>query len=74
MGMHWIWWTLWLVTIGVLLTALWRVFAERSETHRRAVRQEAAEEALRKRFATGEIDEDEFAQRMRTLREATAGF
>jgi uncharacterized membrane protein len=72
MGMHWIWWFLWLVTIAVLLSALWRVFADRSETHRRAERHEAAEEALRKRFAAGEIDEEEFANRMRILRDVVS--
>jgi len=72
-GMHWIWWSLWLLTICVLLWALWRLFRERSEIHRRVERQEAAEEALRMRFAAGEIDEEEYARRMRVLRETTAG-
>jgi len=70
MGMHWIWWSLWVLTIGVLLWAFWRLFRERAETRNRIQRQEAAEEALRRRFATGEIDEEEFARRMRVLREA----
>ena len=66
-GMHWIWWIIWICTIGVLLWALWRALADRADTHNRVARQEAAEEELRRRFAVGEIDEDEFVQRMRIL-------
>ncbi|MCJ7630355.1 MAG: SHOCT domain-containing protein [Longimicrobiales bacterium] len=67
MGMHWVWWSIWLLTIAFLLWGFWRVFADRSGTHRRAQRQETAEEALRKRFANGEINEEEFARRLRIL-------
>lgn len=70
-GMHWIWWLLWILTIGLLLWGFWRMFADRREAHRRTERTEAAEEALRRRFAEGEIDEDEFVRRMRMLRENT---
>jgi len=70
MGMHWVWWFIWLFTIAILLSALWRAFADRSETHRRVERKEAAEEALRERFASGEIDEEEFIRRMGILRES----
>lgn len=72
MGMHWIWWSLGLLTVGVLLWAFWRAFVDRSETHRRAERRGAAEEALRENLAVGEIDEEEFARRMRILRETAA--
>lgn len=71
MGMHWVWWSIWILTIAGLLWALWRAFADRSETHRRAERQETASEALRKRFAEGEITEEEFARLMRVLRDST---
>ena len=73
MGMHWVWWSVWALTIGFLLWALWRVVAERAGARRRAGQQELAEEALRRRFAEGEINEDEFAKRMRVLRGATSG-
>jgi len=73
MGMHWVWWSIWLLTIVFLLWGFLRVFSDRSETHRRAGRMETAEEALRKRFATGDIDEEEFARRMRILRDTTQG-
>jgi putative membrane protein len=73
MGMHWIWWFLWVLTIALLLWAFWRAFADRTETRRRVERQEAAEGALRQRFARGEIDEDEFARRLRILSETAVG-
>lgn len=69
MGMHWAWWSFWTLTLLVLAWAFWRVFADRSETHRRVRREQAAEEELRRRFALGEIDEDELATRLRVLRE-----
>lgn len=68
-GMHWAWWSVWILTLIILAWALWRVVTERSETHRRVEREEAAEKELRRRFARGEIDEDEFAARLRALRE-----
>lgn len=73
MGMHWIWWSVWAFTIAVLCWALWRVVAERFRVGRRAERQELAEEALRRRYAEGEINEEEFASRMRVLREWAGG-
>jgi len=68
-GMHWIWWVIWICTIGVLLWALVRAMADRAETRRRAAHREAAEARLRDRFAGGEIDEEEYAHRMRILRD-----
>jgi len=73
MGMHWLWWAFWLVLFVLLIVAFWRLFADRSETRTQVVREEAAEEALRRRFARGEIDEDEYARRLRILRETTIG-
>lgn len=70
MGMHLVWWSIWIFTVGMLLWALWRVFSDRSETHRRAENKGAAEEVLRGKFAAGEIDEDEFVRRMRILRDS----
>jgi uncharacterized membrane protein len=48
------------------------VYADRSSTYRQARREEAAEEELRRRFARGEIDDDEFAERLRVLRETSS--
>lgn len=73
MGMHWLWW---LVSLGAFCLLAWafvRLYADRAEIRRRANRQKAAEEALRQRFAEGEIDEDEFMQRMKALRETVLG-
>lgn len=69
MGMHWIWWILWILTILVLVWGIGRLLTDRSRTRERVEREEAAEEKLRQRFAAGEIDEDEFARRMRILRD-----
>lgn len=68
-GMHWLWWGFWILTLVVLVWAFWRAFADRSATHRQAEREEAAEEELRRRYARGEIDEEEFERRLRVLRE-----
>lgn len=73
MGMHWIWWSFWLLTIAFLSWALWRAVADRSQTRRQTERQEAAEEALRKKYAVGEISEEEYARRMRILRDTATG-
>ncbi len=73
MGMHWLWWLFWLVTLAVLIGAFWRLFADRSSYHRTVEEEEAAEEVLRARFARGEIDEEEYARRLRVLRETTLG-
>lgn len=73
MGMHWIWWSFWIVVLVVLAVAFWRLMADRSETHRAVGEEERAEEALRHRFASGEIDEDEYAKRLKVLRETMLG-
>lgn len=69
MGMHWLWWSVWILTFVFLIWGLIRLFGDRSATHDRVQREEAAEEALRRRFADGEIDEEEYARRLRVLRE-----
>ncbi len=70
-GMHWLWWLFWVFTILVVGWAFVRLGADRSETHREVLMQEAAEETLRRRFAVGEIDEEEFARRMKVLRDTS---
>lgn len=69
-GMHWVWWLFWIAVLLVLLWAVWRSISEDRSIHRRSVQRESAEEALRERFAKGEIDDDEFRQRMAVLRES----
>lgn len=67
MGMHWGWWLFWLAALAILLWAFWRLLAERSDTHREAEEMLQAEEILRRRFARGELDEEEFARRLAAL-------
>lgn len=71
-GMHWGWWSFWILTLLVLVWGLLRVYADRSATHRQVRHEEAAEDELRRRFARGEIDDEEFAERLRVLRETSA--
>lgn len=73
MGMHWLWWAFWIVLALVIILAFWRVGADRRDTRRAIREEERAEEALRRRFADGEIDEDEFARRLKVLRENMLG-
>ncbi len=73
MGMHWIWWLIVLATFFSMAWALVRVSSDRAKTQRRLGDQEVAEEALRRRFALGELDEEEFARRLKILRETTLG-
>lgn len=72
-GMHWLWWLFWIFTLVILGWALVRLGADRSASHRQALREEAAEETLRRRYAAGEIDEEEYARRMKVLRETRPG-
>lgn len=72
-GMHWAWWSFWILTALVLGWALWRAGADRSGTRRQVRGEEEAEEELRRRYARGEIDDDEFARRLKVLRETHRG-
>ena len=69
LGMHWLWWLFWLVVLAVLFLALWRVVADGSRERHGLASEERAEEALRRRFAAGEIGEEEYVRKMRVLRE-----
>ncbi len=70
MGMHWAWWIFVVGTLLVLIWAFWIAFAERGATPRKEVTREAADEALRQRFARGEISEEQFVETLRVLRES----
>ncbi len=69
MGMHWGWWSVWVLTLFILVWAFWRMAVDRSETRRQTQRKEAAEGELRAMFARGEIGEDEFAERLTVLQQ-----
>lgn len=73
MGMHWLWWGFWIVLLAVLALAFWRLVADRAETRRSIAREERAEHELRRRFAKGEIEEEEYARRLEVLRESYLG-
>jgi uncharacterized membrane protein len=70
MGMHWSWWIFAAGTLLVLIWGLWIGFAERGPVHREEATPESAEEALRRRFAQGEISEEQFTATFRVLRES----
>lgn len=70
MGLHWAWWLFWIAVFAVLLWAVVRVVVERRLTRRAATAKESAEEALRTRFARGEIDVEELEERLRILRQS----
>lgn len=38
MGMHWVWWLLWIATLVILGWAFWRLRVERREARREAER------------------------------------
>jgi len=73
MGMHWLWWGFWLVLFAVLGMAFWRLAADRAQTRRSVAVEEVAEGALRRRFAKGEIEEEEYSRRLKVLRESMLG-
>jgi putative membrane protein len=59
-----------LLVLGLVIWAIIKVFPEwqdRVGLNRR--REDSAEEILRQRFARGEIDAEEYEQRLRVLRE-----
>lgn len=70
MGTHWAWWLFWIALVLVLAWAFWRLFDERREARLGARRLVLAEEILRRRFAAGEIDEEELLESMRALHTA----
>lgn len=67
-GMHWAWWIFWILVIAVLIWAFLRYVADERARRREIERRESAEEILRKRFGRGELTEDEFVEKLRTLR------
>lgn len=68
MGMHWAWWLFVAGTLVVLIWALWLALAEGGRARHDASGKEAAEEALRRRFAQGEINEEQFGKMLHVLR------
>ncbi len=59
-GMHWIWW---LIVVGIILLVVFNVIPYRPKTEL----EENAMEILKKRFARGEIEREEFEERKRII-------
>ncbi len=60
-GMHVLWWLFWIVLIVVAVVAF------TSEPERRARRRETPLDLLQRRYAAGEITQNEYEERKRTL-------
>ena len=61
-GMHWIWW---LIVVGIILLVVFNVIPYRPK----AELKDDAMEILKKRFARGEIEREEFEERKRIIKE-----
>lgn len=73
MGLHWGWWSFWILTVIGLVWAGWRALDDRAVPRKVRRRADTAEDVLRRRFADGEIDDEEFHRRLRALRDDPAG-
>lgn len=62
-GMHLFWWFFWLAIVVLLLATGW----PRSRIVARGAGRDAALDALRMRYAAGEIDEEEYQERLAVL-------
>ena len=70
MGLHWVWWLVWLAIIGVLVWALARGLSGAGRETRSPPHTDSAEDVLRARFDRGEISEEEFRKSEKVLRES----
>ncbi len=62
-GMHAMWWIFWMVAAGAFL--LWALPGQRPPSD------DAALNELRRRYAAGELDDDEFYRRVDVLQQRT---
>ena len=69
MGGHWGWWLLWLVIAAVVIWALVRA-AGSGGGPAGGQSPENPEDALRRRYAQGEISREEFEERLKVLRDS----
>lgn len=60
-GMHWLWW---IILTGIILLVVFNVIPYRQKTEP----EDDAMEILRKRFARGEIEKEEFEERKRIIK------
>mgnify|MGYP000146679881 FL=1 len=61
-GMHWIWW---IIVVGIILLVLFNVIPYRPK----AELEDDALDILKKRFAQGEIEREEFEERKKILKD-----
>lgn len=59
-GMHWIWW---IIVVGIILLVLFNIIPYRPKTEL----EDDALKMLKKRFARGEIEREEFEERKKIL-------
>jgi len=67
-GMHVGWWIFWIVLVGVIVWVFSRSTAGRGPGPNDHPSRDDPEEILRRRFAAGDIDRDEYEDRLRELR------
>lgn len=71
MGWHWGWWLFWIVVAALVIWAVTRTLAASGERRPGPGAGEPdAKEILRRRFAEGELTEEEFREKLRALRES----
>ncbi len=73
LGMHALWWGFWILVLVAVGWGFWRAGGRRRSAWEDAEDVEAAEEILRRRFAAGEIDEEELRRRLRVLEDSWFG-
>jgi putative membrane protein len=56
-GMHWIWWTFWIVLVGAIVFYRWGRPGDRGQSPG-----ETPYEVLKRRLASGEISADEYGK------------
>lgn len=64
-GMHWIWWTVWILVIVGVVWALSR--SQQGSPPPRSQQRETPLDALQRRYAEGEISTEEYEERKRRL-------
>lgn len=68
-GMHWLWWIFWVAVAALVIWALVSaVGGGGSSRPPDRPERETAEEVLWRRYADGEIDQEEYRERLRVLR------
>lgn len=63
-GMHWIWWILWVILLFWIFATPWDVPGQRKK-------KDSPLDILKKRYAEGEINTEEFEERKKVLAQET---